>query len=203
MLIKNELIENRKQIFVLKPLSTLLLIAIGFNSYLASPTQSQFGILILMGLIFCFGGDMALMFPQNKKAFRLGLGLFLTAHIIYATAFLQLGQLSYWDLLSYSFLIFIGASFYRMIHHNLGDMKISVIAYIIIITIMVGSAGSVWWTYQSNPNHAAMIFSGALLFYSSDLILAANRFWNPWKYNRLSLAFYYCGQLLIALSLKF
>jgi hypothetical protein len=31
-------------------------------------------------------------------------------------------------------------------------------------------------------------------------MLAANRFWRPWRYNRISLAFYYGGQLLIALA---
>jgi hypothetical protein len=45
-----------------------------------------------------------------------------------------------------------------------------------------------------------MILTGALLFYISDIMLAANRFWKPWRYNRISLAFYYGGQLLIALA---
>ena len=45
-----------------------------------------------------------------------------------------------------------------------------------------------------------MVLFGALLFYFSDVILAANKFWKPWRYNRISLVFYYSGQLLIALS---
>jgi hypothetical protein len=42
-----------------------------------------------------------------------------------------------------------------------------------------------------------MVLVGAALFYISDVILAANRFWKPWEYNRISLGFYYGGQLLI------
>jgi hypothetical protein len=48
-----------------------------------------------------------------------------------------------------------------------------------------------------------MIATGAVLFYISDIILAASRFWRPWRYHRLSLAFYYSGQLLIALAASY
>ena len=63
-----------------------------------------------------------------------------------------------------------------------------VIFYLIWILTIIAASGGIG------------VIIGALLFYASDLILAANRFWRPWQYNRISLGFYYSGQLLIALS---
>ena len=48
-----------------------------------------------------------------------------------------------------------------------------------------------------------MILAGALLFYLSDALLAANRFWKPWRYRRIGLAPYYAGQFLIALAASY
>jgi len=48
-----------------------------------------------------------------------------------------------------------------------------------------------------------MISIGAVLFYLSDVVVAANRFWKPMRYHRLSLALYYGGQFLIALAASY
>jgi multisubunit Na+/H+ antiporter MnhB subunit len=53
---------------------------------------------------------------------------------------------------------------------------------------------------ELGARQAVMVAVGAVLFYVSDVILAASRFWKPWEYRRISLAFYYGGQLLIALA---
>jgi uncharacterized membrane protein YhhN len=50
---------------------------------------------------------------------------------------------------------------------------------------------------------AWLIGAGAVLFLVSDLILAINRFRRPFKQHRISLAFYYLGQLLLALSASY
>jgi uncharacterized membrane protein YhhN len=79
-------------------------------------------------------------------------------------------------------------------------MKVPVIIYTVIISLMVNRAIAAFASPAFSTVQAWMISLGALLFYISDLILAAGRFWRPWKYNRISLAFYYSGQLLIALA---
>lgn len=203
MLIKVELANKRRQIYLLKPISTLLVINIGLFAFLQPIYNTGFLQLVLLGLLFSLGGDLALMFPQNRKAFTIGLGLFLMAHIIYTFAFTLLGSLSIWVLLPLFLLLILGGGFYMLIHAKLGSMKGPVIAYILIISVMVGSATTVIGSPDSNPVQWIMILIGAVLFYISDLILAANRFWKPWKYNRISLAFYYSGQLLIALSASY
>jgi hypothetical protein len=54
-----------------------------------------------------------------------------------------------------------------------------------------------------NQGQAVMITLGAALFYVSDVILAVSRFRKRWRYNRISLAFYYGGQALLMLSAGF
>ena len=93
-----------------------------------------------------------------------------------------------------------GVLFFMLIRSGLGKLKGSVIAYILIISLMVSRAFSTFFSPNFNQKQGLMIFFGALLFYLSDMILASNRFWRPWKYNRISLAFYYSGQLLLALA---
>lgn len=203
ILIKAEFANKRHQIYLIKPISTLLVITIALLSFLQPTYNIAFTQFVLLSLLFSLGGDMALMFPKNRKAFSLGLGLFLIAHIIYAVAFTLLGKLSIWAMLPFSLLLICGIGFYMLIRSKLGSMKGPVIAYIMIISVMVGSAATVLGSPASNPVQGLMILIGALLFYISDLILAANRFWKPWKYNRISLAFYYSGQLLIALAASY
>ncbi len=68
---------------------------------------------------------------------------------------------------------------------------------------MVSRAVSTLASPVFSSGQAVLIVIGAVLFYISDIILAAGRFWKPWKYHRISLAFYYSGQLSIALAASY
>ena len=118
----------------------------------------------------------------------------------YTVAFTLLGRPSGWVLLSTLLLLAAGLGFYRLIAANLGSMRIPVILYFLVISLMVIQATSLLASPAISDFQAAMIIGGAILFYISDVMLAANRFWRPWKYNRTSLALYYGGQLLIAMA---
>lgn len=200
LLLWAEFHKRQRAIYYLKPFSTILVIAVASMSFGAADHNPVYSIGILVGILFSLGGDIALMFQQNRKAFTLGLGLFLTAHIAYSVVFCSLGRSSAWDILSALILLLAGLGFYSLIRRNLGQMKWPVILYIVIISVMVNRAVAVFSSPVFSTEQARMITAGAILFYFSDVILAANRFWKPWKYQRISLALYYCGQLLIVLA---
>jgi uncharacterized membrane protein YhhN len=143
------------------------------------------------------------MFEDNRKAFPVGLGLFLVAHVIYTVVFLSLGRFSAWDVFSTVVLLVAGAGFYRLAEPNLGSMKGPVVGYILVISVMVSRALSTLVSPVFGDGQALMVVAGALLFYFSDVILGANRFWRPWKYHDASLALYYGGQSLIALAASY
>jgi uncharacterized membrane protein YhhN len=202
-MIRAEIVNRRWQFYVLKPISTLLVIAAALMSLLEPSWNRTYTLGILLGLLFSLAGDIALMFQEKRKAFLAGLGFFLAAHIVYAAVFLTLGRFTLWDLLPALILAAVGAGFYILIRPNLGSMKGPVIGYIVVISFMVSRALSTWASPELTSDQAWMIASGALLFYFSDVILAANKFWKPWRYNRISLVFYFSGQFLIALAASY
>ncbi len=200
LLIRAEFLGKRRQFYVLKPFSTLTVIAVALLSFLEPTRNLTYGLGVLVGLVFSFGGDVALMFQENRRAFTVGLGLFLLAHVAYTVVFTALGRFSAWDALSAAVLLAAGVAFYRLIKSNLGTMRVPVVVYMVVISVMVNRAVSTLASPAFGTGQAAMVAIGAVLFYISDVILAAGRFWRPWKYGRISLAFYYGGQLLIALA---
>ena len=78
-------------IFVTKP-CLLLLLALWFYLQMR-PLDSRDIRLILVGLLFSFGGDVLLMLvsngPRNEDFFLFGLGSFLVAQVCYMMAFLS------------------------------------------------------------------------------------------------------------------
>jgi uncharacterized membrane protein YhhN len=197
LLIWAETLGRRRQVFILKPLSTLLVITVAALSLLEPTRNLTYTVGALVGLSLSLGGDIALMF-QSPKAFPLGLGLFLLAHIAYAATFVLLGRFSTWDVLSVAILSAVGVGFYILLRPNLGQMQMPVAVYIVVISVMVSRAAATLTSPIFSTRQALMILIGAMLFYVSDAILAADRFWRPWKYHHVGLAFYYGGQVLIA-----
>ena len=197
--IRAQLLKKQRQVYIFKPTTTLLVIAVLCLAFLDPSQNLNYTLGILVGLIFSLGGDIALMF-DNKRAFTLGLILFLLAHITYIVTFSLLSPFSSWEYPAMAVLLAAGVLFFMLIRSGLGKLKGPVTAYILIISLMVSRAFSTLFSPNFTEKQGLMIFFGALLFYLSDMILAANRFWRPWKYNRISLLFYYSGQLLLALA---
>ncbi len=200
LLIRAEFRDQRRQIYILKPISTLLVIAMALLSLLEPGWNRIYTLGVLLGLLFSLGGDIALMFKDNRRAFLLGLAFFLVAHIVYTLVFTLLGQPVSWDWLSAVVLLAAGALVFRLLLPNLGSMKVPVIVYILVISLMVHQALTAFSSPLFSPVQAWMVAIGALLFYFSDLVLALNRFCIPFKYHRMSLSLYYSGQMLIALA---
>ena len=202
-LIRAEFRKAERQIYTLKPLSTLLVIFVATLSFAEAKMNLVYTLGVLVGLVLSLRGDIALMFPDNRKAFMTGLVLFLLAHVAYAITFTMLDGLHTIDWLTALVLLAIGGGFFFLIRGGLGKMKIPVIIYLVIISVMVNQALSTFTGSAFSALQAWMISIGAVLFYISDVILAVNRFWKPFEYNRISLAFYYAGQCLIALAASY
>lgn len=192
----------QRQIYFFKPLSTLLVILVAALSFGTPGVEAGYTVGVLAGLALSLGGDVALMFP-SAKAFLVGLILFLLAHVAYAITFTLFNGFFLRDLVSGGVLLALAAVVYRYLEPGLGGMKGSVIGYIVVISLMVNRAISAFFGTAFTPTQAWLMTVGAILFWISDLMLAVNRFRRPFEYHRIGLAFYYGGQLLIALSPAF
>jgi uncharacterized membrane protein YhhN len=200
LLVRFEIQKKKTGIYILKPISTIMVIAVCLLSLSDAGSYLPFTLSILLGLLFSFGGDLALMFQERPTPFRIGLVLFLLAHVIYGGAFVYFaGTVVQLPMIAALFLG-LGTAVYLLLLPGLGSMKVSVGVYVLIISFMAAAAVSTLYSARITPVTAALITAGSLLFYISDVILALNRFRLPMKYNRLSLVPYYAGQFMIAAS---
>jgi len=157
-------------------------------------------ITLILALGFSAVGDAFLSY-QSDKNFLGGLASFLIAHVFYVILFInQPAQTLIFEPLRLAVIItmlgFFGFMLAKLLP-NIGSLKIPVLIYMLVITIMGVSAMGL-----DKP----LAIVGAVLFIASDAILATEKFLmapdNP-KRMTSSIAIwslYYVGQLLIALA---
>ncbi len=199
LLIRAEFREAKKAVCFLKPTATLLVILVAALSWRAPLSDSRYSAWLLVGLACSLAGDVALIFT-SRKAFLLGLVAFMAAHFVYAVLFGAYSGFHAADLVTAAVLLAAGVAVYRYLLPDLGGIKLPVALYVLMICLMINRAFATFFGEILSLTQAWLISAGATLFWVSDLILAIHRFRRPLRYHRISLAFYYAGQLLIALS---
>jgi uncharacterized membrane protein YhhN len=184
------------RLFFKAVLSFLFLLTAFFQPH-PLPGYARF---LIPGLLFCAGGDifLALSWPG---AFFLGLIAFLVGHIFYTIAFFSTAGIGAWAWAGLPVIILMSGAVSVWLRPHLGRMKRWVMVYIAVISLMLFCAVSM----AANPGLSFAgrwtAFSGALLFYISDLFVARNRFMEKAFINRLiGLPTYYFGQFLLAFS---
>jgi uncharacterized membrane protein YhhN len=184
------------QVYIFKPLTTLLIISVAFIGTLANP--SSYGIFVLSAFVFALAGDVFLMLPKDR--FIAGLFSFLVAHLLLTGAFLARGVGFTWWLLLLAFLP--GVLMYGLLSPYLGRMKVSVLFYVTVISAMVWMASE--GVHHLGGHGPALAASGAVLFLCSDATLAWNRFRREFRSaETIVLSTYYMSLFLIALSVPF
>lgn len=135
---------------------------------------------ILLALFFSWTGDVLLMFvPQNDIFFLLGLSAFLTAHIFYIIFFhyIRLKE----EVKGNPWLLVIVVIYYAalisLLSPYLLDMKVPVLIYGVVICFMLMLA--LHMLFIKNKPAGKWMMAGALLFVTSDSILAINKFYQP------------------------
>jgi uncharacterized membrane protein YhhN len=206
--------RDERQVWIWKPISTILVILVCALSLTRSADtyDTTYTVLILIGLALSLLGDLLLIPVDNPKAFLFGLVAFLSAHLIYISAFiylqlsLDLGRNGLAEAVSAAGLALVGGAVYNSLRPGLGDMRLPVIGYILVISAMVHRALAIAWVHPGPGTQPLLITAGALLFYLSDAILAINKFRLGGRmpyYKVWNLSTYYTGQLLLALSASF
>ncbi len=164
----------------------------------AGAFQSAVGVAILVGLFFSFWGDIFLI-GSSEAIFLAGLISFFIAHVCYALAF-GMYRLNMWRSLACLMAVLLAAFIiYPWLMPNVeGGMRIPVMAYMVIISLMVLLAAGT----TAAPG-GWILLAGAVLFYISDIFVARDRFVNPGVDNRLiGLPLYYAGQLVLAYGIS-
>jgi uncharacterized membrane protein YhhN len=187
--------ERRAAFYVLKPLTTLLIIGLALTQHADIDLGPFYRPLIVAGLVFSLAGDVLLMLPRDR--FVAGLAAFLLAHLLYIGAFTFGVRTIWWIVLP---LAAYGVVLLRiLLPHVANRLKAPVIVYALVLLAMAWAAAARGVTGLPGGAFAA---AGALLFVASDSALAINRFARPFRgADAVVLGTYYAAQTLIALSI--
>jgi uncharacterized membrane protein YhhN len=137
---------------------------------------------VLFALLFSLFGDVLLMFQErNSIFFLLGLSSFLIAHLFYILFFHQVKVKE--KVKSNVLLLGIVAVYYASLIYllapHLGEMKVPVLVYGIVISFMFMLA--MHMLFIKNKSAGKWMMLGALLFVMSDSALAINKFYRPFE----------------------
>ncbi len=159
---------------------------------------SAFGRLILAGLVLSWCGDLFLV-GASRHAFLAGLTAFLLAHLAYAGAFLRHGVDRGWAVAAFLPVAVIATTVWAWLApYATADLSLPVRIYIVVISLMVILAIA-----TRGRGGSRLIVAGAILFFASDLSVAALRLvQTTWPTYVIGLPLYYAGQVCLALSVS-
>ncbi len=187
--------------YFIKTLTSMLFVLCGiYNLLLTRIYYKDFpiykSIIMLIGLIFAFLGDVLLI-----DYFVIGALLFAIGHVFFTIYFMTLVKIHWIDFLI-GLLIFVLGLLLILLYPNFqfDGMKLLVVFYALIISLMLGKAISNLMKQRTLANLITML--GALLFFFSDLMLLFNVFTNLSNiFDYLCLSTYYPAEFMLAISI--
>jgi uncharacterized membrane protein YhhN len=193
-------LDNELLQYIFKPLIVPVV-----GAYFLSETRrnsNQLKKWVLFALLFSWIGDILLMFDKKTEIYFLaGLGSFLIAHIFYVVFFNRV-RINEKVRINYKLLGLVAmyyAGLITLLYGYLGDKRIPVLVYGIVISIMLMLA--MHMLFIRNRKAGGPMMTGALLFVISDSILAINKFYSPFEFaGLLIMATYGLAQLFISVG---
>ena len=158
--------------------------------------RQRVGQIVFAGLVLSFFGDMFLI-GLSQRSFLLGLLSFLLAHIAYITAFVTAGLDRKWALRAAVPVVAIAVLILLWISPHVAPyLATPVYIYTAAISLMVIAAIA-----TRGAGASRLILVGALMFFVSDLSVAAQRILqSDFPTIIWGLPLYYAGQLCLALG---
>ena len=182
----------RRGIWLFKPLAAAAYVwaAVAWGA-----VDSTYGRWVLVGLVFCWWGDVLLIPKRRRSWFRAGILAFLMGHLAYITAFLQLpiglSGLVLGNLMAGA----LALGVWTWLGPKLSmDYRRLVVVYVIVICAMLVIAFA-----AADGVDRWAIALGATLFALSDVSVARDRFVTKAFLNRAwGLPLYFAAQLILA-----
>jgi uncharacterized membrane protein YhhN len=193
-------LKNETLVYIAKPLVIITLIIYFLAATARIKNRSKK--FVAGALAFSWLGDVLLMFESSDKSFFLfGLTAFLIAHLFYIF-FFSITRTDEKIKLKGGWAVVVTVYFAGLIFllfNDLGEMKIPVIVYGVVISAMFLMA--LHMLYIKNNEAGKLMMLGALLFVASDSLLAINKFYQPFQLAGIFTMFTYgSAQLFITLG---
>jgi uncharacterized membrane protein YhhN len=186
-------VQNRRAEYLLKPMTMVPLIAAALA---LDPEHDAQRAWFVVALCLSLAGDVFLMLPTD--AFVAGLGSFLLGHIAYIVGFALEPRSVEGSSVAAFLAVIAAATIGRRVLSAARASDAPAIAgpvavYMTVISVMVVLAAG---------THEATAIAGASSFFSSDAMIAWDRFVKPFRTARPAImATYHLGQALLVLSL--
>ena len=151
-----------------------------------SPVISGLKLWIILALFFSWVGDILLLFDQKGPIFfLLGLSTFFIAQVFYIIFFHNIRMKEY--IRGNALFLLLVVVYYgiliSLLSPYLGEMKLPVRIYGVVISFMLMLAMHMLFCRNKKAGWWMMI--GAILFVTSDSLLAFNKFYSPFNYAEI------------------
>lgn len=194
--------NDLKKTAFIQPALTLLAIVIAALSTFSPRSDREYTVWILIGMGLCFLADIFNIDMTNNKILYAAMGVFVFAYLEYAVTFTYFNGFHWQDWIVTGVFILIYIFLMRLYWKGLGNFKIPVLVYGLVMPFMVTRAISTLFGTRFSLIAAILVSIGSIMLFLGDVEYGIHRFRKPIKFS-LGPILYAGGQLLIALSCSY
>ena len=195
--------QDRRLETVFKP-ATLVAFIVGAWLLASQSGGGRVARWFVPALGFSLLGDIFLMLP-GERWFPLGLGAFLVAHICYVVgltpSFPPVASLLLLVVIAAADLLVLPTVVRGVADHGAPQLRAPVVVYGIVLSLALFTGWATWFRPAWSVGARVLVSAGTALFFSSDLMLAWNKFVRESRaLNILVIVTYHLAQLALAIT---
>jgi len=194
--------NDLKKTAIIQPVATFVALSIAGLSYFSSNSNWEYTLWILIGMVLCFLADIFNIDMTNDKILYAAIGVFLIAYMEYATTFTHFNGFHWQDWIVGGVFLLIYIFLMRLYWKGLGNFKIPILVYGLVMPFMVTRAISTLFGSSFSLVSAILVSLGSMMLFIGDAEYGVHRFYKPIKFS-IGPICYAGGQLLIALSCSY
>jgi len=194
--------NDLKKTAIIQPVLTFMAIGIAALSFSSPLADREYTVWILIGMGLCFLADLFNIDMTNDKILYAAIGVFVIAYLEYAITFTYFNGFHWQDLIVTGIFILIYIFLMRLYWKGLGNFKVPILVYGLVMPFMVTRAISTLFGSSFSLVSAIMVSLGSAMLFLGDVEYGLHRFRKPLKFFFGPIC-YAGGQLLIALSCSY
>ena len=194
--------NDLKKTTIIQPMLTFLALIIAGLSFLSPQADRSYTAWILVGLALCFLADIFNIDMTNDRILYAAIAAFVVAYLEYAITFTRFNGFHWQDLIVAVVFILIYIFLMRLYWKGLGNFRIPILIYGLVMPFMVTRAISTLFGSVFSTVSAILVTIGCTLIFLGDVEYGMHRFRKPLKFFFGPIC-YAGGQLLIALSCSY
>jgi uncharacterized membrane protein YhhN len=194
--------NDLKKTTIIQPTLTFLALVIALLSFFSPAGDKGYTTWILVGLGLCFLADIFNIDMTNDKILYAAIAAFVVAYLEYAVTFTHFNGFHWQDLIVAGVFLLIYAFLMRLYWKGLGNFRVPVLVYGLVMPFMVTRAISTLFGTGFSLVSALLVTVGCAMLFLGDIEYGIHRFRKPLKFFFGPIC-YAGGQLLIALSCSY